>query len=210
MKLKNIFFALAIIASIFTGCKEGKKKKRGEKLDKIEKVDEGSKKIALSISGMTCEIGCAKYIESKLLKQDGVLEANVVFGDSIAKIKYNPLKTNKASLMSLVDGLAENMYKSSEVKFKESCKSGDKEDCCKGEKKKECKPTDKEDCCKEKKEPKTAKACGSDCGDECCKDTKTCKSDCVKTCCNEKEVKSCEKTCCRETKVSKESCEKEC
>ena len=48
--------------------------------------------ISLAISGMTCEIGCAKTIQSKLSKKEGVLNANVIFKDSIATIEFEQIK----------------------------------------------------------------------------------------------------------------------
>jgi copper chaperone CopZ len=101
MNTKNIFFAIAIACFMITGCKENKEVKK--------------ERIALTISGMTCEIGCAKIIQSKLSKKEGVIAAKVVFTDSIATIEFNGNTTSKKELITFIDGIASgNLYKASE------------------------------------------------------------------------------------------------
>ena len=48
--------------------------------------------VSLAISGMTCQIGCAKAIQSKLSKKEGVADVVVVFTDSIATITFDSNK----------------------------------------------------------------------------------------------------------------------
>jgi len=164
MKVQKILFALAVIALVVVGCKKGPKKKDGKKPEKVELADGNSENLALNISGMTCEIGCAKVIESKLAKQDGVLDAKVIFTDSLATIKYDPAKTNKASLMSFVEGIADNMYKVTETEYKKTCDKSSKKACDKS--KKACDSEKKAECSSKK----SAKACGEgECPKDCCK-----------------------------------------
>jgi len=75
--------------------------------------------ISLAISGMTCEIGCAKTIQSKLSKKEGVLNANVVFKDSIANIEFNDRVTSTKELITFIEGIAGgDFYKASETSVK--------------------------------------------------------------------------------------------
>ena len=112
MKIQKILFALAIVTLAFTGCKtESQEENQTE-------TTMGTKEVAINISGMTCEIGCAKTIESKLSKHEGVLEAKVIFNDSIATVKYDAAKTNKASLIAFVSGIAGGMYNATETSSK--------------------------------------------------------------------------------------------
>lgn len=72
--------------------------------------------ISLVISGMTCEIGCAKTIQSKLSKKEGVTAAKVVFTDSIANITFDANVTSKTALISFVNGIAGgDLYTASEI-----------------------------------------------------------------------------------------------
>jgi len=191
MKLYKIIFSLALASFAFIGCKNNETKKE-EVQKKI--VTANTKELALNISGMTCEIGCAKFIQSKLSKEVGVLDAKVIFNDSTAVVKYDASKTNKASLLSLVNGLADNMYTATEGKIggsKKACDADGKKDCCKDKKvsasgEKACDGANKKDCCKEK-EVKQVKACaGGDCKKDCCgesNEAKVCAQECKKECC---------------------------
>jgi copper chaperone CopZ len=55
---------------------------------------------------MTCEIGCAKTIQSKLSKKAGITSAKVVFTDSIAMVEYNASAISQEEITSFVNGIA--------------------------------------------------------------------------------------------------------
>jgi mercuric ion binding protein len=98
MTAKKIFFSIAITCFLFIGCNQEVKKE----------------KISLAISGMTCEIGCAKIIQSKLFKQEGVLNAKVIFTDSIANIEFDANATSTKDLIAFINGIAGGtLYKAS-------------------------------------------------------------------------------------------------
>ena len=174
MKIQKIIFALTLVSFLAVGCKTEAKKNDATKEEKTE-VAANTKELSLSISGMTCEIGCAKKIASDLSKKEGVLEANVVFNDSIANVKYDANVTNKADLIAFVEGIGSgDMYKASETS-KKTCEEGCKKACCV---KKECTAktaAEKEACAKKgtcKKSEAEKKACATDCKKECCAETK--------------------------------------
>ncbi|MDO6743379.1 cation transporter [Tenacibaculum soleae] len=160
MKIQKIIFALTFISFLAVGCKTEVKKEETSKEEKTE-VAANAKELSLSISGMTCEIGCAKKIASDLSKKEGVLEANVVFTDSIANIKYDSNVTNKADLIAFVEGIGSgDMYKASETS-KKACSAktdAEKEACA------------KKGTCKKSETEKVA--CATDCIKPCCADTK--------------------------------------
>ncbi|TYP99942.1 heavy-metal-associated domain-containing protein [Tenacibaculum adriaticum] len=169
MKIQKILFALAIAGFVFTGCKK-EAEKTETKTEVKEVLAENTKELSLNISGMTCEIGCAKTIESKLAKKEGVLEAKVVFNDSIATIKYDASKVDKTNLIAFVEGVGTgDTYKAIEAT------------------KKNCNPAE---CTKTCTEKTTAKTCSADCKKECCakKEAKTCTADCKKECCTTKKA----------------------
>ena len=141
MKIKKIIYTIAIACFILMGCKTDKKEVKTEN-------------VALAISGMTCEIGCAKTIQSKLSKKEGVLNAKVIFNDSIANIEFDANTTSKKDLIAFVDGIAGGeLYKASESSKKaHTCSDECKEKCemMKSEKM-ECKEDCTMACCKDKK-----------------------------------------------------------
>ena len=139
MTTKKIFFSIAIACFILTGCKETKEVKK--------------ESVAIAISGMTCEIGCAKTIQSKLSKKEGVLNAKVIFTDSIANIEFDANTTSTKDLIAYVDGIAGgDLYKASETSSAKTknCKGATKEKCDSKASKMDCKKECEMACCSAK------------------------------------------------------------
>ena len=148
MNLKQSITAAVFALFVFVGCNSESKKEAKEVKEE---------KVALAISGMTCEIGCAKTIQSKLSKKAGVIDAKVIFNDSIANIIYDANTTSKTDLIAFVDGIAGgDMYKASETDGKaHECTEACKEECKTAgteEQKMECKENCQMACCKDKTE----------------------------------------------------------
>ena len=146
MKTKNLLYSLAVACFVLVGCKNEVKK---------DVLPVKKENVSLAISGMTCEIGCAKTIQSKLSKKEGVLNAKVVFTDSVANIEYDANTTSKNDLVAFVDGIAGgDLYKASISASKEThaCSGACKKKCeAKKGDKKECKEDCKMACCSGKK-----------------------------------------------------------
>ena len=120
MNKKAIFLLLAISALLIISCsisdEKGKTKDLKSDVLQIAKMET----VSLAISGMTCEIGCAKTIQSKLSKKEGVADAVVVFTDSIATITFDSNKTSAENLSSFITGIAGgNLYTASEIRLKQ-------------------------------------------------------------------------------------------
>ncbi|WAC01257.1 heavy metal-associated domain-containing protein [Lacinutrix neustonica] len=150
-------------------------------------------KAEFKIEGMTCAMGCAKTIENKMAKMEGVKSAKVDFDRELAMVEYDEAKVTPASLEGTVTSVADT-YKVKDMKTVEmfstvtSCTMA----CCEGK-------TDAEkaactmDCCKNKSEGEKM-ACKADCKKDCCKNKTeaekvACAKDCKKACCA-KEVKA--------------------
>lgn len=104
----NVTFILIILSS----CKTDKKVE-------IKTIDVSSEKISqkldpnavyskaeFSIKGMTCEMGCAKTIEKKLAKMDGMKSAIVDFKNEHASVEYDVAKVNPASITKTVNAVS--------------------------------------------------------------------------------------------------------
>ncbi|MDC1261087.1 cation transporter [Polaribacter sp.] len=137
MKVQKFIFAFVIACFTLISCQKEIKKEN----------------VSLAISGMTCEIGCAKTIQSKLTKKEGVLAAKVVFSDSIATIEFDTNTLSKKDLIAFVDGIAGgDLYTASEISNqKHACSDSCKSKCEMMETKKTCKEDCKMECCKDKK-----------------------------------------------------------
>ncbi len=119
MKTRYIFTLLIAFSLAFSSCK-----KEIAKVEKQEAPKEVTvakmKTVNLNISGMTCHIGCAKTIQSKLSRKKGVTSAKVVFKDSLATIQYDANKVSSEELITFIDGIAGgDFYKASEVQSEE-------------------------------------------------------------------------------------------
>ena len=127
-------------------------------------------KAEFSIDGMTCSMGCAKTIEKKIAKMEGVKSAKVDFDKQLAMVEYDDAKVTPKSLEEAVKKSGD-MYSVKDMKTVESF-STEKE--MKAEKH-ECKADCKMACCADK-----------DKSDATMKDKKACKEDCKMACCADK------------------------
>lgn len=126
--IKNIsLFALAAV--LFTGCKDSSKDGNIETdtdtmvtdSTQVKQTAENLEKTSFKIDGMTCAMGCAKMIESKLAGLDGVEEAKVDFESNEATIIFDPAKQTPEKIVGTVEHIANGAYKVVDVKS-----SGDK------------------------------------------------------------------------------------
>ena len=96
-------------------------------------------KAEFGIDGMTCAIGCAKSIERKLAKMDGVKSAKVDFDNRIAMVEYDEELVTPTSLEATVASVGED-YKVNDMKTVESFSEEKKActmACCEGKTAKE-------------------------------------------------------------------------
>lgn len=105
MKLLKFIFVLTLLTNI-TSCKsEVKKEETLEKSAKIEHIE-------VTIEGMTCEIGCAKLIESKVHKLEGVTFSKVSFEEKTGRFSYDSNKISKEEIAKNINGIAgRELYK---------------------------------------------------------------------------------------------------
>ena len=73
-------------------------------------------KAEFTIDGMTCAIGCAKTIENKIAKMDGVKSARVDFDRKMAMVEYNEAKVTPLLLEETVTKVSDT-YKVSSMKI---------------------------------------------------------------------------------------------
>lgn len=137
MIMKNLTLIVALFGFLMVGCQQNAPR------------EEKKAQVSLAISGMTCEIGCAKTIESKLAKKEGVLQAKVIFKDSMANIEFDANKTSTKDLIAFVDGIAGgDLYKASETTTAKTnaTTTSSKEHMCTEECKKECMLSEEKEC----------------------------------------------------------------
>lgn len=115
MKFKISIVVLILISLV--SCKEATEKNEKVESDKkTEVLAEDVKNISLDIGGMTCEIGCAKLIESKLAKTKGVKSAKVIFTDSVGEVTFDKNQISKEEIVETIEKIADgSLYKVKKV-----------------------------------------------------------------------------------------------
>lgn len=101
--IKNIAFAITITLFAVSCKKETTPEPKEVTTAKTEIAAENLETASFTIEGMTCEVGCAKTIESKLARTDGVSEAKVDFETKIATVKFDKTKQSIESLTKTVE-----------------------------------------------------------------------------------------------------------
>ena len=195
MKTLKLLLGIALFSVVLWSCKNEPETKtvEVEETKAVNEIDENATlaKAEFKIEGMTCAIGCAKTIEKKLSKMEGVKSASVDFEKEMAMVEYDEAKVTAESLEKTVTG-ASDQYKVSEMKTVESFSTNFAK---KGE------PTSMQDMTNKKKNVIKSKAACNEASKKSCDYKKgdkasmeannaqkiaSCKDDCSKDCCADK------------------------
>lgn len=95
------YTSACLILITFLSCQE----KINQKEDAISKI-KSIEHIELTIEGMTCEIGCAKLIESKIHKLEGVTFSKVYFEHKKGQFSFDSNQISKEELAKNINGIA--------------------------------------------------------------------------------------------------------
>jgi Cu+-exporting ATPase len=119
--MKNIMkkiIILLLLTLVITSCGDKKNTLKPEKSNtKKEQVAAKLKSVEVTIEGMTCEIGCARTIQSKLSKMDGITYAKVNFNTKKGFFTYDANKLSENDIAKKIDGIAGGaLYKATEIK----------------------------------------------------------------------------------------------
>ncbi len=135
MKILKLVIAIVIFSITVWSCKnetepQVKTIEVEETTAKSEIADDAIlNKAEFNIEGMTCAIGCAKTIEKKLAKMEGVKSAKVDFDKKIAMVEYDEAIVTTNSLENTVTN-ASDTYSVNDMKTVESfSKDGAKAAC---------------------------------------------------------------------------------
>ena len=119
MKDNLLLFILLFVVLVFTSCKnkvedQSINDNNSVKSEKLAVAD--VKKVSLNIEGMTCEIGCARTIQSKLSKTEGIKFAKVNFEKKNGIVEFDANKVSEKEIVSVVEQIAGgDLYKVTDV-----------------------------------------------------------------------------------------------
>lgn len=175
MKTLKGFSMIVLVAAMMISCKQNSNKQEDVKTDTLtaegqvssNEVSGVMQKATFQVEGMSCAIGCAKVIEGKLAKMDGVKEAKVDFDSKTATVEFDDAKQNPEAIKKMVEEIAEGAYKVQNMQVAKDLAMVDQDDktakkCCSTHKDgkstcgdKKTKDTKKGGCCSKDKKTKT-------------------------------------------------------
>lgn len=121
MKIFKTFTIVAALVLILVGCKNNTEPEvktvevASEEVAKSLHPNATYAKVEFNIKGMTCEMGCAKAIEKKMAKMEGVKMAKVDFKNELAMVEYDNAKVSPESLEEAVAKVSD-IYKVEDIK----------------------------------------------------------------------------------------------
>ncbi len=107
MKVHIKFISLVILTLFFLSCDSKKQVESTDvKTPEKELLAEDIQQVKVDIKGMTCEIGCARLIQSKLYKADGVTFAEVSFADSSGVVSFDQNRISQQEIKQIIEKTA--------------------------------------------------------------------------------------------------------
>ena len=123
MNFSKLFLTVGIVSTLLVSCKDTASQPQAENNEaKSEKEVVAAAKpetASFKIDGMTCAMGCAKTIETKLSKMEGVQKATVDFEKKEATVDFDAAVLTKEQIAKTVESTGDGeTYKASEIKAK--------------------------------------------------------------------------------------------
>ena len=105
--MQKIFSILSITVLLLISCNNSEKQNTETKPE-LEKKEAAAvyKTVEVDIEGMTCEIGCARTIESKLSKVKGISYSKVDFESKKGQFTYDSNLLNEQDIAAKIEGIA--------------------------------------------------------------------------------------------------------
>jgi len=100
-------FSISLLVLFFISCESRKESKLDLKeASETNVVAQNLRQVKVDIKGMTCEIGCARLIQSKLYKADGVTFAKISFEDSSGIVKFDQNRISEEGIKKIIEKTA--------------------------------------------------------------------------------------------------------
>lgn len=123
MKLAQItFFISVVLLSVSCSKTTSNQSNENSIQSEIAEIDSNNNvakavNIEVAIEGMTCEIGCAKLIESKTYKLPGMTFADVSFEEGVGRFTFNNDQISTSEIEAHINGIAGGeLYKVTAIK----------------------------------------------------------------------------------------------
>lgn len=104
--MKKTLYILSLLVVIISCDNTKRESEKNEPTVEKEELAVNLKSIEVEIEGMTCEIGCARTIQSKLSKFNGVSYANVDFESKKGTFTFDSNVVSAEEILTKIDGIA--------------------------------------------------------------------------------------------------------
>ncbi len=101
----KLFITPSLLVFLLIGCGQSNS---SEYKDEVLAV--ADTKVEMTIDGMSCQVGCAAYIDEELEKVSGVVSANVSFENKLASISYDNSLISEHDIVSAINSLKDSAY----------------------------------------------------------------------------------------------------
>ena len=145
MKIFKVLFVFIVTIQLIS-CQSSSQDHANKKIIPAQNLQTA----VLDIKGMTCEIGCAKTIESKISKLEGITSAKINFEKEQGTFIYDGTTLSEHSIISSINNLIDGKTYIASLS-KKTCKVACKKSCDGKKMDKNCELKEQKDCCLTKK-----------------------------------------------------------
>ena len=101
----KLFITPSLIVFLLIGCGQSNSSEYKEEVLAVADT-----KVEMTIDGMSCQVGCAAYIDEELEKVSGVVSADVSFENKLASITYDNSLISEHDIISAINSLKDSAY----------------------------------------------------------------------------------------------------
>jgi copper chaperone CopZ len=101
----KLFITPSLLVFLLIGCTQSNSSKYKEEVFAVADA-----KAEMTIDGMSCQVGCAAYIDEELEKVSGVISADVSFKNKLASIAYDNSLISEHDIVSTINSLKDSAY----------------------------------------------------------------------------------------------------
>ena len=101
----KLFITPSLLVFLLIGCGQSNSSEYKEEVLAVADT-----KAEITIYGMSCQVGCAAYIDEELEKVSGVVSADVSFENKLASITYDNSLISEHDIVSAINSLKDSAY----------------------------------------------------------------------------------------------------
>lgn len=118
--MKKLLILSFSFAALFISCGDSKTSSHDAEVIEIsspekkiqkEVLAENKAEVKMDVEGMTCAMGCAKFIEDKVGGMEGIVASTVNFDEKVATFEFDKTATSPEAIQEFINNIHEGQYK---------------------------------------------------------------------------------------------------